>query len=130
MKTCGTYKIQHMIHQTVFSTYQSASSHICTWTEHMKLISIINNVGVMLEQLQVEFGVKYSYQYKILRLRSAIHKLATSAVYLWTIKTKVILVILISYQISLISLNSSSNYSVLQIVLQNHPVVLRNMAYW
>ena len=106
-----------MIH-FVSSTYQPS----IIWYQclDVKLISIINNVGVV---SNFKRKVEYSYKNRIPSLCSEVHKLAASATYLWKIKTKVILVIPVSYQISFISENSSSNYSRPQFEFQIHPVV-------
>ena len=83
----------------VFSTYHPASG-ISAWTKDVKVISIINNTGVV---SNFKWKVEYLYKNRILNLHSVIHKSAASAIHLWTITTKVILVIPVSNQISLIS---------------------------
>ena len=73
------------MHQTFFSTYQPSTVWVVSnskWKDESDL-----------------------YKNEIHSLHSAIHKLAASAIRLWTTKTKMILVILVSYQISLILYN-------------------------
>ena len=89
------------MHRTLFSPHTIlAPSGIRAHTEDMKLISIINNVVVVgNSKWKVEYLCKIESSDSTAMYT---HKLAASAIHLWTIKTKSYLVILLSYQISII----------------------------